>query len=279
MRNTLGRTSNSYQSKEPLTNDALRRYAPSIFAEAKHSSRSERYSYIPTIQVVDGMRNEGFLPFFVAQSRTRQEGKQDFTKHLIRFRHADQIGLLKVGTEIPEVILINSHDGTSSYEMRGGIFRLVCTNGLVVGDTFQSVKVHHKGNVKDMVIDAAYEVVQSFPAIQSKMVEMKETKLLPAAQEAFAEAAISLRYDTEEKAAPVTPTQVLTPRRREDAGADVWTIFNRTQEHLVNGGLNGTASQGRRSRTRAVQGLNESVRLNKALWTLSERMTEILRNQ
>jgi len=43
--------------------------APSIFADAPHESRSERYSYIPTASVLQGLRGEGFEPFMVCQTR------------------------------------------------------------------------------------------------------------------------------------------------------------------------------------------------------------------
>jgi hypothetical protein len=281
----LAHTANSYQGREPLTDDTLRAYAPSIFAEDKHASRSERYAYIPTIHVLNGLRKEGFLPFYVAQSRTRHEDRRDFTKHLLRLRHVNHIHALAVGTEFPEISLLNSHDGTSSYQMDAGIYRLVCSNGLVVdaGDV-QSIKVPHKGNVQDLVIDAAYEIVDSFPVVQEKMRTMKPTSLLPAIQEAFAEEAIQLRYDEQDengqsKPAPITAAPVLTPKRSADAGNDAWAVFNRTQEHLVRGGLSGTAAHGRRQRTRPVTSIGENVKLNKALFRLADRVTAILRGE
>ena len=271
--------------REPLTDDQLRSIAPSIFAEDKHSSRSERYSYIPTIHVLNGLRKEGFLPFYVAQSRTRLEDRRDFTKHLLRFRHVDHINALAVGDEFPEISLLNSHDGTSSYVMDSAIYRLACSNGLIVASgNVQSIKVPHKGNVRDMVIDAAYEVASTFPVVQEKMREMKATRLLPAVQEALAESAIALRYEDKDengnvKAAPITPAQVLRVERSADAGDDAWRVFNRTQEHLVRGGLSGTAANGRRQRTRPVTSIGENVKLNKALWSLTERVTAILRGE
>jgi hypothetical protein len=69
---------------EPLSEDQMRRTAPSIFAEGKHASRSERYTYIPTIDVLRGLRREGFEPFMVAQGQSRVEGKTEYTKHMIR---------------------------------------------------------------------------------------------------------------------------------------------------------------------------------------------------
>jgi hypothetical protein len=109
------------RSESPLPEDLMRQAAPSIFAESKHASRSERYSYIPTIDVLRGLRREGFEAFMVAQSRSRIEGKTDYTKHLIRMRHAAQV---RTKDEANEIILINSHDGASSYQMLAGVFRL-----------------------------------------------------------------------------------------------------------------------------------------------------------
>jgi len=109
------------RSETPLADEQMRRAAPSIFAEGKHGSRSERYTYIPTIEVLRGLRKEGFEPFMVAQSKSRIEGKTEFTKHMIRMRHAGQV---TNKPEANEIILINSHDGASSYQMLAGAFRL-----------------------------------------------------------------------------------------------------------------------------------------------------------
>src|SRR3546814_2711975 len=82
-------------------------------------SRSERYSYIPTATVLQELRGEGFEPFMVCQTRVRHDDGRDYTKHMIRLRHASQIN----GREANEIILLNSHDGTSSYQMLAGMFR------------------------------------------------------------------------------------------------------------------------------------------------------------
>jgi len=141
------------QQSTALTIDAVRHYAPSAFATEAHSSRSERYSYIPTSTVITALMKEGFQPFKACQSRSRIEGKSEFTKHMIRFRHADT-QLAQRGDSVPEVILINSHDGTCQYKLIGGIFRYICTNGLVVAEsTSGSLSVPHKGNIVDQVIE------------------------------------------------------------------------------------------------------------------------------
>lgn len=119
----------SIRKDRPLTNEELQRIVPSAFSDEKHDSRSQRYTYIPTIVILDRLRDEGFLPYFATQSRTRDQDKRDFTKHMLRLRRHDQIN----GKEVPEIILLNSHDGSSSYKMIPGMFRQVCSNGLLRG--------------------------------------------------------------------------------------------------------------------------------------------------
>jgi hypothetical protein len=108
--------------RDPLTDDQLRRVAPSIFAEAPHDSRSERYTYIPTISVLEDLRREGFEPFMVAQTRTRDDSRREHTKHMLRLRHRTQT----LAKDTNEIVLINSHDGSSAYRMTAGTYRL-CT--------------------------------------------------------------------------------------------------------------------------------------------------------
>ena len=110
----FARNTRVMRGDQPLNEDQMRAAAPSIFAEGKHASRSERYTYIPTIDVLRGLRKEGFEPFMVAQGASRVEGKAEFTKHMIRMRHAGQV---QTRPEANEIILINSHDGASSYQM------------------------------------------------------------------------------------------------------------------------------------------------------------------
>ena len=77
----LGTRANRQQT--PLTLDEIARYAPSALAVHAHESRSERYTYIPTIEIIKGMEREGFQPFKASQSSSRIEGKREYTKHMI----------------------------------------------------------------------------------------------------------------------------------------------------------------------------------------------------
>jgi hypothetical protein len=215
------------RSDAPLSNEQIASVAPSIFAEEAHDSRSDRYLYIPTVKVLDALRAEGFQPFMACQTRVRNTDKREHTKHMIRLRHANHI----MAKEANEVILLNSHDGSSSYQMMAGMFRFVCANGLVLGDCSMDQKVRHsgRGDVIGDVIEGAYEVLNQFNAVADQRECMQQLKLRPDEQEAFAMAALAYRYDPKEGPAPVTARQLLAPRRVEDYDNDLWTTFNRVQ--------------------------------------------------
>ena len=262
----------SLRSSSPLTDDQIRVVAPSIFAADKHVSRSDRYTYIPTGEVLTALRKEGFEPFMVSQTRVRQDDRRDFTKHMVRMRHATQVN----DAEANEIVLLNSHDGTSSYQLISGLFRYVCSNGLVFGDTLSDVRVHHKGQIVDRVIEGAYEVLDGFDLVRERRDGMRAITLDTAEQAIFARAALALKYEPDPvKPAPITEAQVLEPRRGDDVRSDLWSTFNRVQESLVNGGLPGRNATGRRMRTRPVQGIDQNVKLNRALWMLAEEMRRI----
>ena len=259
------------RSDYPLSDDQIRRVAPSIFADAPHESRSERYSYIPTATVLTELRKEGFQPFMVCQTRVRNEGRREHTKHLLRLRHASQIN----GAEANEIVLLNSHDGTSSNQMLAGAFRFVCANGLVCGNTIADVRVPHKGNVAGHVIEGAYQVLGGFERVKESRDLMRGITLDDGESEVFARAALALKYDDPDKPAPITESQILMPRRFEDRRPDLWSVFNRTQENLTKGGLSARAANGRRQTTRPVQGIDQSVRLNRALWLLADGLRQL----
>lgn len=97
---------NQIRRDRPLTHEELMRHVPSVFSEDKHKSRSDRYTYIPTITLLDNLQREGFRPFFACQTRVRDESKREHTKHMLRLRREGQI----TGKQVPEIILLNSHD-------------------------------------------------------------------------------------------------------------------------------------------------------------------------
>jgi hypothetical protein len=272
---SIGRNGRSIRSTVPLENEQIFNVAPSIFAPEAHESRSSRYVYIPTIQVLEGLRKEGFLPFFAAQATSRIPGKSDFTKHMIRLRHVNDIENSEGANEI---ILVNSHDGTSSYQLLAGFFRSVCQNGCVAGDMIEDFRVKHSGNIRDDVIEAAYRIVDEFELVDESRETMQAIELTKPEQRLLASAALDLRFERDEQGrstAPVSADRALWANRREDQGDSLWLTFNRLQENLIKGGMRGRNRSGNRTTTREVQSVDSLIGINRALWTLAEGMAQL----
>ncbi|MEX3985961.1 DUF932 domain-containing protein [Paraburkholderia sp. EG287A] len=266
----FSRNAVALRSDRPLSNNEIAEVAPSILAQAAHESRSVRYSYIPTVDVLNALRREGFQPFMVCQTRVRDDDRRAYTKHLIRMRHVEDIA----GREANEIILLNSHDGSSSFQLVGGCFRFVCQNGMVCGDTIADIRIPHKGDVVGEVIEGAFRMLDSFEAAAEQREGMMASVLDQGEQTAFARAALALRYD-EGKLAPVTERQLLAPRRIEDQAPDLWSTFSRVQENMIRGGLHGRNANGRSTTTRPVTGIDQNIRLNRALWVLADELRRL----
>ncbi|MGU7667384.1 DUF932 domain-containing protein [Escherichia coli] len=262
---------NQIRRDRPLTHEELMRHVPSIFGENRHTSRSEHYAYIPTITVLENLQQEGFQPFFACQTRVRDQSRREYTKHMLRLRRAGQI----TGQHVPEIILLNSHDGSSSYQMLPGYFRAICTNGLVCGQSLGELRVPHRGNVVEKVIEGAYEVVGVFERIEEKRDAMQSLILPPPARQALAQAALTYRYGDEHQ--PVTTADILTPRRREDYGKDLWSAYQTIQENMLKGGISGRSARGKRIHTRTIHSIDTDIKLNRALWVMAETLLENMR--
>lgn len=252
---------------------------PSVFATEAHESRSARFAPIATIDVLNGLRKEGFEAVQAAQSRTRDASRREFTKHMLRLRHQSS-KIENVGDESFEIVLINANDGTSAYKMVPGVFRLVCLNGLMVGEGYDEVKVRHSGNAIADVIEGAYRVLGEAPRVTEQIGEFKGITLNRDERAAFAEAAHILRFpNQEERAAPVAAGRLLEPRRSADVTSTLWNTFNVAQENIIRGGQRGRVyddnGRSRRASSRAVNGIDQASALNRALWTLTERMAQI----
>ena len=262
----------AFRSSTPLSNEDIARYAPSVLADTAHESRGQKYTFIPTVNVIDGLRSEGFEPYEIRQTKTKDLSKREFTKHMVRMRHPDAISS---DGEVPELILINSHDGSSSYQLLAGFFRFVCSNGLIAGNIQSDVRVRHSGNVVHDVIEGSFKVLENVKQIGERIGDYKSISLNRSEQELFANTALQLRWEDK---APITADKVLQANRYEDVKSDLWTTFNRVQENMIKGGLSGKTSTGRRMHTRGVSGVNENVRLNRALWSLADGMAKLKSN-
>ena len=273
------------RSNSGLNADQLRKYAPSIFAEAAAEKTSRSYTYIPTSAVIAGMEREGWQIVSAGQSRSRSDERRQHARHQLRLRHASTMEkALAVGDSIPEIVLTNSHDGSSSYNLTAGLFRLVCSNGLVAGgEAVAEMRVRHSGDVIAEVIGGATRILDQFGRVMETAKEMQGVRLTRPEMLALAAASIPLRFDEEaaEEAKEANkiiipePDQLLRLHRREDDANDLWTTFNVIQENVIRGGI--LPRQGRQvgRRTREVASVDKATAINKGLWILAEQMKKI----
>ena len=136
----------SFRSKFALSNDQIAHYAPSVLAQEAHESRGERYTFIPTIEVLDGLRREGFQPFEVRQTRVRDQSKREHTKHLVRLRHESSITSVE---EVPEIIMLSHLPGTPVEQVPIG------AQVEVIFETSPAAQAYAKGNPKLQYLDTA----------------------------------------------------------------------------------------------------------------------------
>lgn len=257
---------------EALSWEALRHRAPSIFAPSPMLGVSSRYAFVPTARIVAGLREANWVSVDVEEQRIRLEKRRGFQKHLIRFRLAAQIASLDEWNI--ELVLVNSHDGGCAYQLHAGIYRRICSNGLVVSDGgFQALRFRHAGLSPESVVLASLSLMDALPYLAGRIVGFRSRMLEPAEALAFADRALRLRYSSDVEP-PVAPARLLEARREEDQGSDLWHTLNRVQENLIRGGV-ADGHRDRRGRLRSVRGLrgiDSKVDLNKRLWGLAERL-------
>jgi hypothetical protein len=262
------------QQRPELSDDRLRSLAPSVFAVSPLPDVSTRYAFVPTAQIVSRLRQSGWSPVEAVEQRIKLEDRRGFQKHLLRFQRRDVVPVK--GEFTPELVLVNSHDRSSAYQLHAGLFRFVCGNGMIVADTtFERVSIRHSGFTPEEVIESSFTLLDRIPAITARVETFQQRQLNSFETRSFAEAAFRLRFE-DAAAAPISPSKLLATRRREDARDDLWHVFNRVQENLLQGGqrdLSRSRTNGRRfPRTRAITGLDQNVRLNRELWNLAERL-------
>ncbi len=260
---------NSTASARVLPLDAyqLSHRAPAAFADRPAGKTSSKYVFLSTKALIDALLDAGFVATAANQTHSRRGSDPAYARHMLRFQHPrDSVALVDA---IPQIVLINAHDGSSSYELRAGLYRPVCTNGLMVqlGD-FGLIHVPHRGNIVRNVVGAAMTMIRDFSRVGEVVQQMASFSLTPAQRLEFARRALAVRYPHDQHH-PVTPEQVIVARREADAGADVWSTYNVLQENLMRGGLTGRSATGRNTRTRAVEAIRQDVRINNSLWQLA----------
>ena len=255
-----------------LDEDTLRSQAPSIFADGPMAGLSSRYTFVPTVRIISGLRKLDWVPVSVEEQRIRSEARRDFQKHMIRFRRAEQMRTLDEWNV--ELVLLNSHDAGCAYQLHAGIYRRICSNGMVISDTgFEAIRFRHAGLEADEVVSGSLRVLEYMPRV-GELVQRFRSRTLDARESlTFAARALLLRYPSVSEA-PVEPETLLKARRGEDEGTDLWNSMNRVQENLLRGGVSDCRrdKRGKLRSVRGLRGIDSKVSVNKGLWGLAERV-------
>jgi hypothetical protein len=252
--------------------DAIARFKTLSNSDA-HMSRSDRYSVISSEDVLKRLDAEGFRIFDIKEMKVRDTTKSGFQKHVVRMRHVNQKAFSDYA---PEVVMLNSFDGTSSYNLFAGALRFICSNGLIAGEAFSSHAVRHVGNVADKVAEATVNISENFVLLADNIDAMKNRKLTTNEVFDLTYRAHKLRYpNAENDNSQLTINHEILGQchRFEDRGNDLWSVFNRVQENATRGGVGQTTwHNGRRRRVsvRGIRGIDASVKLNRQLFDLAQ---------
>jgi hypothetical protein len=251
-----------------LTNDEIRRRAPSVFATRAAENTSARYNFVATSDVVEHMRSDGWGVVSAQEQVVRTPERQGFQKHVLRFQRLDT--LQKMGTYHPEVVLTNSHDKSSAYCLSAGVYREVCANKMVVAESiFESIHIVHTGFRPEAILEGSRRVIEALPAIHANIGAMQARNLRSDEQNALACQAAALRWGPE---TIFDSNSLLKPRRSADVGTDLWNTFNRVQENVTLGGFRGRRSGKVLPRTRGLKGLDASLKFNRELWERAQAL-------
>lgn len=246
----------------PISFDNLKSICPAVFATKPSDKVSDKYSFVPTIEVIENFQKEGWNVF-----SAQQRGSGSYGRHMIRLRNGD---LPQVGDSLIEAIITNSHDGTAKLNISSGLFRLVCSNGLVIPQgVFESIQVLHKNIEFQDVKEISNQISETLPLIQGSMKTMQERILTFDEKRDFAKEAIELRWENNKNVKNISLNDMIIPTREGDMGDDMWKVFNVVQEKLVRGGLIYKTESGRNVRTRQLTDVVGNTKFNRELWELA----------
>jgi Domain of unknown function (DUF932) len=187
-----------------------------------------------------------------------------FGKHLVRLTHPK----LQLGEDRLEAIIRNSHDGSSRFEFSLGAWRMVCQNGIVIGSAYATVSIQHT-RAFEAVQDRASQLIKHAPEVAAVFDAWKAKHLTQDEERALAVAAAMIRWPkADPEKLPVELSDLLAVRREEDRGDNLWSVFNRLQEAVMTGGVETRLTP--RRRTRRIGSIDETLRINKALWRAAE---------
>ena len=259
-----------------LTKEQIKQVAPIVFAtEPTNKGVSDKYLHVNTETIIDDLAKLGWQPVTAMQRKTKvkQDGSTSIrSKHMVSFQNPDLMIKGKNGDDVyPRIILTNSHDGFNSFQFRVGIYRLVCSNGLVVADEeFSAFKIKHKGYTFQELQGVVSQAVKDLPNKIEVLNKMQVRMLTPDEQRQLALDAMALRAtNPDAKFDDASIEEVLAATRKEDEGDSLWLVFNRVQESIINGGYSAALRGAKVRKVKKIKSFERDIQVNQDLFKLA----------
>ena len=252
-----------------LSKEQIKSKAPSIFTSTAAQGVSEKYTHIPTSNVIEDMDLLGWKVVDAKEVKARKG--IGFQKHLLVFRNEDVVINGADGdTVFPQILLTNSHDGKNSFTFTAGLFRMICENGLVVStEQFEDVKMRHMGYTFEELQEQIKGMVERLPLTVESMNKMKQIEMSQDMAVEFARKAVATRFkEGEMENISIDVNALLYPTRKEDDGSDLWSVFNVVQEKILEGDFNYTFGVKVR-KARKIKNFSQDLKINKELFNLA----------
>jgi hypothetical protein len=249
-----------------MTIEEIKSTAPAIFATKPSPKMSDKYVFVPTMDILDNFQKQGW-----ELSSVKQTGLGVYGVHELRLRNG---GLPKVGDCLVEAIIRNSHNGIATFSVSAGLHRLVCSNGLTVPTSLsESFNLRHQRFDLDEVKQLTESFAERLPIIQSSVDRMMTKVLTTPEKIQFVKQAINTRWKTGTVPATLDVMAIMYPKREEDNKNDLWTVFNVVQENFIRGGLEYTSSRGRKTSSKGLKSIMAVNQVNTKLWDLAEQFS------
>ena len=261
------------QTITALSHDEIAMRAPAAFAtKPADYINTKRYNFVPTTDIMDKMSQQGWVVTSAQQSNTKKDLRRDYGVHILRFQNPEYYIKGENGIEgRPEVVFINSHDGTRPLQSELGLFRLVCSNGLVIKtQDFGGFRERHTKLTNDAVKQLLEEKTQLMENVIGKINHWNGLQMKSIDMRKFATDALLLRIGEERQPEEHEIFSVLEARRDADRSNTLWHVFNRVQENLIKGGFD----IGNR-RARGITNPTQDLKLNQGLWQLAEEFVPL----
>ena len=206
------------------------------------SNTSDKYKPISTKEVTDFFLNNGFHLSGYQQANTIKPDYHGKSKHIVRLRPLSAYNsqgelISKQGT--PEIVIYNSHNKYTSLKLNIGIYRLICANGMVMGDEFFQGKVNHIGqNLNQNLEELLVATKEKFKEVYATIDKLQSTQLDLTNQRQLVEAAFNTRKSSDKQFLTFEDIKKnLQPTRLMDEPKDLYTQMNILQEKLIRGGF------------------------------------------